>query len=93
MTRRRGRGFLRGLSGLLAGGLVLLALVLVAAQLLAAAGTDGPGTSMLVWHGIAAVAAVGAQVHADRTPGPRGTVSALAVIGTAAAVLAFLWLA
>ncbi|WP_232660424.1 hypothetical protein [Pseudonocardia sp. TRM90224] len=92
MMARHGRGFLRGFSGLLAGGLVLLALVLVATQFLAA-GTDGPGTSMLVWHGVAAVVAVGAQVHADRTPGPRGTVAALVVVGIAAAVLAFLWLA
>ena len=84
---------LRGVSGVLAGGLVALLIALTVGWYLSSR-TDmpGPGTPTLVWHAVAVVVAVPAQVYADRTAGPRGTVAALAVIVTAAALLVLQWL-
>ncbi len=87
---------LRAVTGLLAGGLVALVVVLGAAWFIASrTGTTapGPGPGTLAWHGVAAAAAVLAQRHADRHSGTGGTVAALAVIGVSAAVLAAQWLA
>lgn len=86
---------LRGLSGLLAGGLVVLALALGVAWVVATrTGAPGPAPSFLAWHAVAAVVAVVAQVRADRAAdGGHGAGAALAVVGVSAVVLAALWLA
>jgi hypothetical protein len=89
----RAGGWLRTLSGLLAGGLVVLAVVLTAAWFVAdRAGSPGPGVDMLIWHGVAAVAAVLAQRVADRRSGPVGWIAVLAVLTITAVVLAVQWL-
>lgn len=90
---RRRRRLLRGLSGVFAGGLVVLAVVLVGAAVIAGRdGTPGPGTLTLVIHVAAALAAVVVQVYADRHDTPRGRSAALGVLGITVAVLAFEWL-
>jgi hypothetical protein len=82
---------LRALSGVLAGGLVVLALALVGSWVVATRlGVPGPPVSFLVWHGLAAVAAVALQVRADRA---RSSAAALGVVVLSAVVLAALWLA
>jgi hypothetical protein len=84
---------LRGLTGVLAGGLVALLIALVVAAVVSRnAAMPGPGTATLVWHGIAAVVAVAAQVYADRRPDGRGLLAAVVVLLTAAALLFFQWL-
>jgi hypothetical protein len=86
-------GWLRGFSGLLAGGLAALAVALYAVWFLAdRSGSAGPGAGTLVWHTVAAVAAVVAQVYADRRAGARGAVAAVGVVAVTAAVLAAQWL-
>ena len=91
--RRPRRSLLRGLSGLLVGGLVALALVLTAGWVYAdRTGLPGPGLGMLIGHVLAAVAAVVAQVWVDRRTDRVGT---LAAAGLAAAIvggLALVWL-
>jgi hypothetical protein len=85
---------LRVVSGVLAGGLVALALALVVAALLARrAGTPGPGASTLVWHAAAAVTAIAAQSFADRRGDRAGTVASLVVLAVTAAAVGALWLA
>ena len=84
---------LRGLTGVLAGGLVALLVALVVAWVVSR-NTDmpGPGTATLAWHAVAAVVAVAAQVYADRHRDGRGLLAAAAVLLTAAALLFFQWL-
>jgi hypothetical protein len=85
---------LRGLSGVLAGGLAVLVVALVGAWIAAERnGVPGPGPDTLAWHAVAAVAAVLAQRHADRRPGADGVVAALAVVAITVMVLAVQWLA
>lgn len=87
-------GVLRRVSGVFAGGLVVLAVALGVAWAMATrTGAPGPDGGFLAWHAVAAVAAVVAQVRADRSPDGRGTAGALVVLGISAAVLAGLWLA
>jgi hypothetical protein len=83
----------RGLSGVLVGGLVALALVLLGGWFYADR-TDlpGPGTAMLVGHGVAAVAAVVAQVWIDRHPGRAGTLAGAALAVLVVGGLALTWL-
>jgi steroid 5-alpha reductase family enzyme len=85
---------LRGLTGVLAGGLVALLVALVVAWVVSH-NTDmpGPGTGTLVWHVVAVVVAVPAQIYADRRPGVRGVLAAVLVLLTAAALLTFVWFA
>lgn len=91
--RGRRRSLLRGLSGLLAGGLVALALVLVAGWFYADhAGLPGPGPGMLVGHVVAAVVAVVAQVWVDRRPDRVGTLAAAALAALLVGGLALVWL-
>jgi hypothetical protein len=91
-TRRRA-GLLRGVSGVLTGGMIALVAGLVVAWVVALQqGSPGPGAVTLLVHAVAAVAAVAAQVYADRTPGPRGTLGAVGVIVTIAVVLTVEWL-
>lgn len=85
---------LRRVSGVLAGGLVVLAVALGVAWVVATrTGSPGPAPGFLAWHAIAAVAAVAAQVRADRAPDGRGAGPALAVVVISVVVLAVLWLA
>lgn len=84
---------LRGVSGVFAGGLVGLFLVLVIAWVLTTrTGSPGPGTPMLVGHGVAAGVAVAGQLVADRRADRTGTLSAVAVVIVGLAVPAFFWL-
>ncbi|NMH97163.1 hypothetical protein [Pseudonocardia acidicola] len=95
-SRRPGRGgrLLRGTAGVLAGGLVVLALVLFAGWLIATrTGSPGPGGGMLIGHGLGAVAAVAGQVVADRRADRMGVLAALGVIVVSAVVLGAYWLA
>ena len=90
---RRGAGAVRGLSGLLVGGLVALALVLFAGWWYAQrTGLPGPGLGVLVGHGAAAVAAVVAQVWVDRRPDRTGTLAAAALTALVVAGLTLAWL-
>ncbi|GEL19972.1 hypothetical protein PA7_38090 [Pseudonocardia asaccharolytica DSM 44247 = NBRC 16224] len=84
---------LRGCSGALAGGLVMLAVLLLAGWLLTTrTGSAGPGTGMLLGHWLAAVVAVAAQVVADHRVDRTGTLAALGVLGVGAATLGTYWL-
>lgn len=82
---------LRGLSGALAAGLVVLAVLLGAAQWLSGPDTvPGPGIGALVGHWVGAAAAVALQWFADRRRGAQAVVAALAVLAVAMVVL-FTW--
>ncbi len=85
---------LRGLSGTLAGGLVVLAIAVCTAQWLAStSGRPGPGMAAVVGHAVAALATVVLQLAADRV---RGRLAALAwgtVLVIVAVVLWFGWYA
>ena len=89
MTARLG---VRGLSGLLAGGLVGLAIVVCAAQWLAGtSGRPGPGMAEVVGHVVAALAAVVLQLVADRLRGTSAALTSGSVLVIAAGVLWFGW--
>ncbi|BCK53487.1 hypothetical protein [Nocardia wallacei] len=61
---------LRAVSGVVAGGLVMLTLVLFGAAFMGdRRGFPGPGTEMLAWHIGLALMAVAAQIFADRSRG------------------------
>ena len=93
-TNARRDPALRRISGVLAGGLVVLAVALGVAWVVATrSGSPGPAPGFLAWHALAAVAAVVAQVRADRAPDGRSTVPALLVVVISVVVLAALWLA
>lgn len=90
---RRSSRLLRGVSGVLAGGMVGLFLALLGGWAFTTrTGSPGPGTGMLVAHGLAAAAAVGAQIVADRRVDRAGTFAALGVIVLVVAMLAGFWL-
>lgn len=91
--RARRLGALRGVSGVLAGGMVALVVGLVVAWVVALQeGSPGPGLATLLVHAVAAVLAVLAQAYADRTAGPWGASAAAGVIVAVAAVLTVEWL-
>lgn len=94
MTRAGGRtGLLRASSATAAGGLVALFVALLVGWLLTSrTGTAGPGTAMLVGHGVAAAAAVAAQIVADRRRDAAGAAAAVGVLAVAVAVLCGYWL-
>jgi hypothetical protein len=93
VTRPRSRSVLRGLSGVLVGGLVALALVLLAGWFYAdRTGLPGPGLGVIVGHGIAAVAAVIAQVWVDRRRDRTGTLAAAALAVLVVGGLTLTWL-
>lgn len=78
---------------MLAGGLVALAVALGVVWVVATrTGEPGPGPGLLLWHAVAAVVAVGAQVRADRRADRLGAVAAGAVVLISVAVLLALWL-
>ncbi|MGH3450973.1 MAG: hypothetical protein ACRDQW_09610 [Haloechinothrix sp.] len=83
-------GFWRGLAGSLAAGLLLLAVVLLVAEVLASdLGVQGPGHSAIVGHVVGAVLALAATRFADRST---GTLAALGVAGSALVTFGTLWL-
>ncbi|MER7436849.1 hypothetical protein ABT341_19275, partial [Pseudonocardia alni] len=87
-----GARLVRGLAGVLAGGLVVLALGLVAVEWAAGnSGVPGPGSGAIVAHVGAAVVAVVGQVVADRRRDRTGLLAALGVVVTASLVLGFGW--
>ncbi|MFD1148616.1 hypothetical protein [Saccharothrix hoggarensis] len=82
----------RGVSGALAVGLALLALAMIGVQVYAGSqDLPGPGLDVVAWHVVAAVAAVVAQVVADRRRGWVVGVCGAVVVLLAAAVLWFFW--
>jgi hypothetical protein len=90
---RARRSLLRGLSGVLVGGLVALALVLLAGWFYAdRTGLPGPGHGMLVGHVIAAGTGVVAQLWVDRRLDRAGTLAAAALSGLVVGGLTLVWL-
>lgn len=92
--RRSGPGLraLRGFSGVLAGGLVALAVTVAVAQwLIGSVDRPGPGFGAVAGHAVAAVAAVGLQLVADGSRGARAALAAVAVLVLAALVLWLGW--
>jgi hypothetical protein len=82
----------RELSGVLAGGLVALAIVMCLAQWLAGnSGSPGPGAAVVVGHLLAALVAVVLQVAAERSGGRTAVLASWSVLVLAAAVLWFGW--
>ncbi|MBE9375712.1 hypothetical protein IQ251_14760 [Saccharopolyspora sp. HNM0983] len=80
---------MRGLSGTLAAGAVVLALGLIGFQIWGSGrGIPGPGLPDVIAQSAVAVLAVGLQRFADRHPDRSG---ALAATGTAALVLGSVW--
>ncbi|HEX6403954.1 MAG TPA: hypothetical protein VF003_12480 [Pseudonocardiaceae bacterium] len=93
MTALRDRATL-GLSGVLAGGLVALAITVCLAQWLAGAlGYPGPGSAAVAGHVLAALVAVTLQGAAERLQGRMATLAAWSVVVLTAGVLWFGWLA
>jgi hypothetical protein len=89
----RGIRLLRGFSGVLAGGLVALALALLVAGVVAQRhAVPGPGALSIAGHVVAAVVAVLVQRRADRTTGVAGAGAALGVVALTAVVLGVQWL-
>ncbi|GAA5125107.1 hypothetical protein [Pseudonocardia adelaidensis] len=92
-TEPRAVRLLRGFSGVLAGGLVALAVALLVAGVVAQQrAVPGPGAASIGGHVVAAVAAVVLQRRADRSPAAQAAGWAFAVMGLTAVVLAVLWL-
>jgi hypothetical protein len=82
-----------GFSGLLAGGLVALAVALVVVEVVARQrAMPGPGTLTIAGHVAAAVAAVLIQRRADHAGGVVAAGAALAVVALSVVVLAVQWL-
>lgn len=82
----------RGLSGVLSGGLVALALVVCVAQWLASAsGRPGPGMVAVAGHGVAAMIAVVLQLAAQRSRGSGGALASWSVLALTGVVLWFGW--
>jgi len=82
----------RGLSGVLAGGLVVLAMVVCVAQWLAStSGRPGLGMPAVAGHIVAASVAVVLQLAADRCRPPIAVLSSGLVLLIAAGVLWFAW--
>lgn len=83
---------IRGVSGLVAAGVVLLALVVVCATYLGSQRDfPGPGSASVTWHIAAAACAIVAQVVSDRKRGPVAFAGSTAVIGAAGLLLWTQW--
>ena len=81
-------GFLRAVSGVLAVGMVLLALGNIGVQFYAnSRDLPGPGTLSVVAHVVAALLVVGAQIVADRYADWKAPVASLAVLVVSVATL------
>jgi hypothetical protein len=82
----------RGLSGVLAGGLVVLAIAVCVAQWLAGvSGRPGPGVAPVVEHLMAAGVAVALQLTADRCRGRNAALASYSIVALTACVLWFGW--
>jgi hypothetical protein len=83
---------IRGLSGAVAAGVVVLTLVVIGAMVL---GNDrdfpGPGVVSITWHIVTAVAVVIAQVIADRRRGFVSFAASVVVIGLTGLLLWTQW--
>ena len=86
-------GFWRELSGALAAGLLLLALVVLGIQILDwTQGMPGPGIPMVIGHFLCAIAALALQRQADRRRGPEAGLAILLIgIVTGIAIWFFWW--
>jgi hypothetical protein len=91
-TPRQRSGFWRELSGALAIGLGILAVVVVGFQVVAwLRATPGPGAASVLGHLLAAGLAGAAQWFADRRRGWSGAVAVLAVFVIAGVALWLFW--
>ncbi|MGC4990192.1 hypothetical protein [Nocardia salmonicida] len=82
----------RGFSGVVAGGvLVLLGVVVGAAVIGSRRDFPGPGAESLAWHFVAAAVVVVAQVFADRRRGMSALFGAVTVLVTAGVLLWTQW--
>lgn len=82
----------RGLSGSIAAGLVVLACVVVGAAMIAARRDfPGPGAESVGWHIAVAAVAVAAQFYSDRKRGAATFVVAVFVLGAGAVLLWTQW--
>ena len=82
-------GLIRGLSGAVAAGVVVLAIVVVATAFVGhARGFPGPGAMSIACHLVAAVVVIVAQLSADRR---RGVTAFLACTAVFVVTLALLW--
>ena len=83
---------MRALSGVVTGGLIVLAAVVIGAAVLGdERGFPGPGAESIGWHLAAVAVAVGAQVYADRHRGISSVVASLVVLGLAGVLLWTQW--
>jgi hypothetical protein len=91
-TPRQRSGFWRELSGALAIGLCVLAVVVLGFQVVAwFRATPGPGTLSVIGHLLAAGLAVSAQWFADRRRGWAGVVAVVGVFAIAGGALWTFW--
>ncbi|MFI6101308.1 hypothetical protein ACIA8G_37665 [Lentzea sp. NPDC051213] len=85
-------GILRAVSGVLAVGLVLLALGNIGVQFYAnARDLPGPGTLSVVAHVVAALLGIAGQIVSDRYGDWKAPVSSLAVLAVSGATLWTFW--
>ncbi|MFC4125512.1 hypothetical protein [Nocardia rhizosphaerae] len=83
---------IRGISGIVAGGVVVLLGVVVGAAVIGARRDfPGPGAESLTWHVVAAVTVVAAQVYADRHRGAAAFAGSAIVLGVAGGLLWTQW--
>ncbi|MFI5777882.1 hypothetical protein [Nocardia sp. NPDC051570] len=80
------------MSGIIAGGLVVLTLVVIGAEILGAQrGFPGPGAGAVAWHiGLSAVA-FAAQIFSDRRRGFAAFSGSMVVFGAASYLLVTQW--
>ncbi|MFI5719965.1 hypothetical protein [Nocardia sp. NPDC051750] len=82
----------RGVSGAVAAGLVVLACVVVGAALIGARrGFPGPGAESIGWHIVIAAVAVAAQLYSDRKRGTASLAVAALMVGAATLLLWTQW--
>ena len=82
----------RGLSGVVAGGVLMLLIVVGATAVLGAErGFPGPGAASLTWHVVAAITVVVLQWQADRRHGLTAALAALLVFVAAFVLLWTQW--
>ncbi|MFE7719045.1 hypothetical protein ACFU44_08370 [Nocardia rhizosphaerihabitans] len=82
----------RGLSGIVAGGVVVLLCVVAGAAVIGSRRDfPGPGAESLTWHVLAAIVVVGAQVFADRRRGPAAFTGSAVVLVTTGVLLWTQW--
>ncbi|WP_084487819.1 hypothetical protein [Nocardia sienata] len=82
----------RAISGVVAAGLVLLALVVIGAEIIGERrGFPGPGAESVAWHIVVATTAVVAQVYSDRVRGAASLGAAVVVLGSGAILLWTQW--